>query len=61
MSAVPVGEAVRNVQITMAKIACQTPIRPSDESIDPDDGDYISGSDAEPETAEDRSTSKPKG
>lgn len=28
-------------------------IRPTDESIDPDDGDYISGPDAEPETEDD--------
>lgn len=28
-------------------------IRPSDESLDSDDGDYIAGSDAEPETEDD--------
>lgn len=57
MTGIPVSQTVRDVQVTMAKISCQNIIRPDDESLDPDGGDYISGSEAGPETEEDRSTS----
>jgi hypothetical protein len=55
MSGYSVSPIVKEVQVKMCIITMEknTPIRTSDESLDTDDGNYNSGSDAEPEVEED--------
>lgn len=50
MTGTPVSQTVRDVQVTMARIACETILRPDEQSLDPDTGDHVAGSGPEPET-----------